>query len=86
MRLQPDHVLETMKRYFAGKQPPEVLAGFGAQSPRALLKESLDVVDFVVYLEEEFEREINLQELGEAILNKNFRDLSVVVAGLLSQE
>lgn len=81
--MQPDRVLEIMKGYFAGKQPPEVLAGFGEQSPRELLKESLDVVDFVVYLEEELEREINLQELGQAILNKNFGELSVVVAGLI---
>lgn len=83
--MQPTEILETMKTYFAGKQPAEVLATFAEQSPRALLEESLDVVDFVVYLEEELERDIDFNQLGDAIVNKNFGDLSVEVARLLAE-
>lgn len=83
--MQPTEILETMKAYFAGKQPAEVLANFPEQSPRALLQESLDVVDFVVYLEEELDREIDINQLGDAILNQNFGELATEVARLLAE-
>lgn len=83
--MQPTQILETMKAYFAEKQPAEVLATFSEQSPRALLKESLDVVDFVVYLEEELGREIDINQLGEAILKLNFGELSVEVSRILDE-
>ena len=83
--MQPTEILELMKAYFAGKQPAEVLDAFAEQSPKALLKESLDVVDFVVYLEEELGRDIDINALGEALLNKNFGDLAAAVAQMLSE-
>jgi hypothetical protein len=83
--LEAEEILERMRAYFTGKQPEEALAGFAGQSPRALLRESLDVVDFIVYLEEELGRDIDINQLGEALLNKNFGDLSVEVARLLRE-
>jgi acyl carrier protein len=83
--VQPDAVLNLMKAYFADRQPPEVLDRFAEQSPRALLTESLDVVDFVVYLEEELGREISIQRLGQALLDKNFGELSVEVPRMLAE-
>ena len=71
-----DEVLETMKAYFAGKQPPEVMDRFPTLMPTALLTESLDIIDFVVYLDEAFGKEINLTELGGAITNKTFGQLA----------
>jgi len=83
--LEASAILERMRAYFDGRQPEEVLQGFAGQSPRALLKESLDVVDFIVYLEEELGREIPINQLGEALLNKNFGDLSVEVSKMLAE-
>ena len=83
--MDPTEVLEMMKAYFKGKQPAEVLDAFVEQSPRALLKESLDVVDFVVYLEEELGREIDINQLGSALLSKNFGDLSAEVSRMLAE-
>jgi len=68
-------ILGLMKSYFVQRQPPlsaELLEQFPTQSPRELLKESLDVVDFLVYLEEELDRDIDVNQLGEALLYKNF--------------
>lgn len=84
--MERDSVLSLMRAYFAEKQPPAVLENFAERSPRELLKESLDVVDFVVYLEEELERDINISELGEALLNKNFGELAGEVARMLREE
>jgi acyl carrier protein len=82
--VEPTAVLDLMKAYFADRQPEPVMASFADQSPRALLKESLDVVDFVVYLEEQLDREIDINQLGEALLNKNFGELSVEVSRMLN--
>ena len=82
-------ILNLMKGYFTQREPPlpaEQLEEFPAQSPRALLKESLDVVDFLVYLEEELDRDIDVNQLGEALLYKNFGELSAEVARMLDEE
>jgi acyl carrier protein len=83
--VEPEAILGRMKAYFEGKQPPEVLDTFAEQSPRALLKESLDVVDFVVYLEEELGREIDMNELSQSLLNENFGELAVEVSRMLDE-
>ena len=87
--MEADAILALMRSYFTQRQPPlpaEELAGFPGQSPRALLKESLDVVDFIVYLEEELGRDIDVKQLGEALLYKNFGELAVEVEGILARE
>jgi acyl carrier protein len=84
--MDPNAILDVMKGYFAGKAPQETLDNFGETSPRELLKESLDVVDFLVYLEEESGKEIDIQALGEALLNMNFRELSEEVSRTFATE
>ncbi len=78
--MESTSVLEVMRTFFKDKQPESALADFGAQSPRVLLKESLDVVDFIVYLEEELGCEIDIREVGEAMMSKNFAEIAEEVA------
>jgi acyl carrier protein len=80
-----DAVLERMRAYFERKQPPEVLATFGTQSPKALLPDSLDVVDFILYLEEATGCEIDVNEVGESLMNKNFDELAAEVSHRLAE-
>ena len=84
--MEPNAVLKMMKRYFEGRQPEEVLASFETTSPRSLLTESLDVVDFIVYLEEELGREIDIQKLGQALFHMNFEQLAGEVSRLLAAD
>ena len=83
--MQPDQILALMKRFFDGKQSPEVMAGFAALKPVALLKESLDVVDFVVFLEEELGREIDMARVGVALGNMTFGELAVEVPRMMAE-
>ena len=78
-------VLEMMKGYFTDRLSPEELAAFSELSPRGVLKESLDVVDFLVYLEEQLEREIDINQIGEAVLSDSFGALSDEVSRLLGE-
>ncbi len=84
--MEPQAILEIMKSYFEDKQPTEVLDGFEQQSPRALLKESLDVVEFLVHVEEQIGREIDINQIGEAMQNMKFGDLAQEVSRLLAEE
>jgi len=87
--MEPQPILEMMRRFFAEKDPPvppHVMESFPEQSPSALLKESLDVVDFIVYLEEELGRPIDVSQLGGAMMDSNFGELSVEVSRMLSED
>ena len=79
-----DAVLDKMRAYFEKKQPPEVLATFGTQPAKALLPDSLDVVDFILYIEEATGCEIDINEVGEALMNKNFDELADEVSRRLA--
>ena len=84
--MQPDKLLDLMKSYFTGKQPDEVLNNFSRQFPTDLLKGSLDVVDFVVYLEEKLDVDIDLNVVGETLLKADFGVLSREVSQMLTEQ
>jgi acyl carrier protein len=81
-----NELLGIMRGYFEGKSSPEVLADFAAVSPRSLLKESLDVVEFVLHLEDELGREIDLARLGGALQHESFGALAAEASGWLAEE
>jgi acyl carrier protein len=78
--LNPEAVLEVMRAFFKDRDPAPSAEEFSELKPPALLKESIDVVDFIVYLEEELGAEIPTGEIGEAIVSMNFRELSEALA------
>ena len=81
--MEAEQILELMRGYFSGKESADTLAALPDLQPRQLLKESLDYVDFVVYLEEELDREIDISQVGAALQNLNFRELSAEVSRML---
>lgn len=80
MRADRETVLARMRAYFERKQPPDVLASFAQLSPKELLQESLDVVDFILYLEEDLGSEFDVNEMGEALMNRSFGELADDIA------
>ena len=74
-------VLETMRAYFTEKkQPDSALESFGQKFPRDFMTESMEVVDFIIYLEEETGFHIDITEVGPAVLDKNFDELAARLA------
>ena len=82
--MERETVLDKMRAYFERKQSPEVLATFGTQLPKTLLPDSLDVVDFILYVEEATGCEIDINEVGESLMNKNFGELAEEVSRRLA--
>ncbi len=83
-----DHhlILSLMEKYFADKKPEFANAALREQPVTALLQDSLDLVDFLVYLEEalQLEREIDMNQFGPSVMNKNFGELAELIAKFLA--
>ncbi len=80
--MQAETILEIMRNYFIGRQPEEILTGFSDRRPTDLLTESLDVVDFVLYLEEELGLEVDVNRIGPALSRLTFGELAPEISRL----
>jgi hypothetical protein len=79
-------ILEAMKSYFSAKQPPEALQSFATIKPQALMPDSMDVVNFIVYLENAFNFHIDINQIGPALIDKNFGEVAGIIASKLPAE
>jgi acyl carrier protein len=77
-------ILDIMKDFFTGQLPAGHLDSFADLRPREIMKESLTVVDFMVHLEEQTGCHLDMSEVGEAMMNKNFGELAGDLATRLS--
>ena len=75
-------ILESMQEYFMERKPTEVAEDFGRQPVVSLLKDSLDVVDFFIHLEDKIGMETgaDLNKLGPRLIRSNFSELAQEVA------
>jgi acyl carrier protein len=80
-------IFKVMEKYFADKKPEAVQAPLREQPVTSLLQDSLDLVDFLVFLEEELklEGEIDVHQFGPSVMNKNFGELADVIAKVLAE-
>lgn len=69
-------ILELMRAYFPPEQTAGDLESFAEKFPRSLIKESLDVVNFLIYIEDNTGCHIDITEVGTAMLDHNFRQLA----------
>jgi len=77
--MSPERLLESMRGYFKGKMSAEALANLENESPRTYLKESLEVVDFIVHIEDEIGQEIDITEVGKELLSATFGQLAAEI-------
>jgi hypothetical protein len=79
-------VLSRMKAYFEGNCPAETLDRFEDVKATELFQESIDVLNFLFYLEDEFGPKIDATQVGPAMANKTFAELSVELTRVLNDE
>jgi hypothetical protein len=79
--MDQEHILILMKEYFEARKPSEVGADFAQQPVAALLKDSLEVVDFFIHLEDQLQVDTgaDLNRLGPRLMNSNFQELAAEV-------
>jgi acyl carrier protein len=73
-------ILQKMKAHFEHDAAPDVLERFADTPATELLTESIDVVEFIVYLEDELGTRLDANQVGPALTNMTFGQLAAEVA------
>lgn len=83
--MEQEAIFKVMEKYFAAKKPEAIKVPLREQPVTSLLQDSLDLVDFLIFLEEELklEGEIDMHQFGPSVMNKNFGELAGVIAQVL---
>lgn len=75
--VQPEKVLDIMKAYLAGDQPDKPLDNFPSRLPSEFLEDSVDILTFVMHLEEKLGLDIPLAKVGPALSQMTFQELAI---------
>src|SRR5262245_29133622 len=80
--MDADKIMSLMQKFFAEKKPSESMEDLSARPVTSLLTDSLDVVDFLMFLEDELQlkTEIDLTQFGPSLMNRNFGELAVEIS------
>jgi len=79
-------VLSTMKTFFVDNNPPEALERFEELKATDLLTESIEVIEFLMYLEDELGVKIDANRIGPALANMTFGDLAAKLCGEVDEQ
>jgi acyl carrier protein len=80
--VQPEKVLDIMKAYLADDQPDKPLDNFPNRLPSEFLEDSVDVLTFVMHLEEKLHVDIPLAKVGPSLSQMTFRELAAELCRL----
>jgi acyl carrier protein len=75
-----------MKTFFVENHPAESLERFEEVKPTDLLSESIDVIEFLMYLEDELRAKIDANQIGPALANMTFGDLATKLCGVINEQ
>jgi acyl carrier protein len=80
--VQPEKVLDIMRAYLADDQPEKPLDNLPSRLPSEFLQDSVDVLTFVMHLEEKLHVDIPLAKVGPALSQMTFQELAVELCRL----
>ena len=85
--MDADKIMALMQRFFSEKKSLGSVENLRAQPVTSLLSDSLDVVDFLMFLEDELQlkTEIDLTQFGPSLMNRNFGELAGEIARWLGE-
>jgi acyl carrier protein len=81
-----DQILSLMKAYFEKDLPPERLAQFATTPATELLEDSVDVMTFVLHLDDELHTEIKLDQVGPRLTAMTFQELAEELCRMVSEK
>jgi hypothetical protein len=79
-------VLSRMKEHFGGQAPPSQLERFADVKAMDMFEESIDIVNFLFYLEDELGPKIDASQIGPAMANMTFGELADRLSALINDE
>ncbi len=79
-------VLEQMKAFFReDDRPPEVLESLAETKATDVLHESIESLEFLMYLEGKLGTSINVNQVGPALANMTFGELAAEICRQLDE-
>lgn len=78
-------VLGVMKANFEGAVPPEKLERFADMKAMELFEESIDVINFLFYLEDELGPKVDASQVGPSMANMTFGELAAKLSQVLNE-
>jgi hypothetical protein len=75
-----------MKADFERTAPPEKLENFANVKATELFDESIDVINFLFYLEDELGPKIDASQIGPAMANMTFGELATELCRVLNEQ
>lgn len=79
-------VLLKMKAHFEGQNAPADLDRFAETKAMELFAESIDVVNFLFYLEDELGPKIDASRIGPSMANMTFGELAAKLTELINDQ
>ncbi len=80
-------MLELMLEFFEKKNPKLTAEILGEQQVLSLLKDSLDIVDFMIFIEDKLglETQFDLNQVRTSFINSSFSELACEILKLLPE-
>jgi hypothetical protein len=79
-------VLAKMRTFFEENDaPPEVLANLADAKATSIIRESIEALEFLMYLETELGAKINVNSLGPALANMTLGELATEICRQIDQ-
>ena len=79
-------VLSIMKANFEDSASPEKLENFANVKATEMFEESIDVINFLFYLEDELGPKIDASQIGPAMANMTFGQLATELCQVLNAQ
>ena len=87
--VKKEEILELMRKYFEKEMPKADLSNFSETPASAILVQSIDTVEFLIFLETELDLEedaLDLEKFGPQLARKSFDEIAGVLEDIVSKK
>jgi hypothetical protein len=88
-KVNKEGILDLMRKYFEKEKPKADFSNFGQTPASAILVQSIDTVEFLIFLETELDLEedaLDLERFGPQLAGKSFGEIAGLLEGFLSKK
>jgi len=88
-KVEKEGILDLMRKYFERQKPKPNLSNFSQTPASTILVQSIDVVEFLIFLETELDLEddaLDLEKFGPQLAGKSFGEIAGLLEGFVSKK
>ena len=88
-KVNKEGILDVMRKYFEKQKPKPDLSNFSQTPASAILIQSIDTVEFLIFLETELDLEedaLDLERFGPQLAGKSFGEIAGLLEGFVPEK